>query len=74
MQILPAALERIAASEFQTKHIICVLKALELVLQHNSAPAAEITLNYQFDGDVITSDDLIPTITFSLRCPDEKNV
>lgn len=74
MQILPAAFERIAASEFKIEHIINVLKTLELVLQHNPVPVAEITLNYQSDVDIVAPDDLIPTITFSLRYPNEKSV
>lgn len=74
MQILPAALERIRTSEFKSEHIISVLKALELALQHNPAPVAEIKLSYQSDEDQVSSEDLIPVVTFSLqpaRIPDE---
>jgi len=67
MRILPAALERIAVSEFKPEHIISVLKALELALQHNPVPVAEIKLSYQSDEDQVTSEDLIPVITFSLQ-------
>jgi hypothetical protein len=77
MQLLPVALERIAASEFKPEHIVSVLKTLELALRHNPVPVAEITLNYQSDEDQVTQDDLIPVITFSLRparIPNEKMV
>ena len=67
MQILPVALERIRASEFKPEHIVCVMKTLELAIQRNPIPAAEITLNYQDDTDQVTPEDLIPVITFSLH-------
>lgn len=67
MQIFPAALERLASSEFKTEYIIRVLKTLEQVLQANPGPMAEVVLHYQSEDDVVTSEDLIPVITFSLR-------
>jgi len=73
VQILPATLERIVASDITGERIVTVLKALELALQRTPAPVAEIVLSYQDDTDQVTPDDLIPVITFALRparCPE----
>lgn len=66
MQILPAALERLAVSEFNVKNVVSVFKTLELAMQDALIPVAEIVLNYQSDEDVVTSEDLIPVVTFRL--------
>ena len=67
MQILPVALERLATSKFDVEHIVSILKTLELALQNNGSNSGEIVLSYQSDEDVVTVDDWIPVVTFSLR-------
>jgi len=71
MQILPKALERLTASEFNIKNVVNVFKTLELAMQ--DAGAAEIVLHYQSDEDVVSSEDLIPVVIFRLiRCSNEE--